>query len=334
MADCTLVNFYEVHDQTGSVITVPSVVVGAGQSLIVKVLMNPSASQTINSVKWNTTEDIVLVSGLARSFILSAPTATTASVVVTLSAAPTGRCAVSVEVVSNYGGVRGVATGTTAVLTQTLTTVSGDYCTAGLTSSFGDTNDLDVVAGTNQLLKATNLVGGNSAAIDVYSAWKRATSTSTSMGWQIVTADSNRTRKSEWIVIQGTSLTANTIAKQAGDNQAAQKGTAVSSALQVKVSDSGAGGAGVPGYNVTFVIASGGGSFGGTATVATDSGGIATAPAWTLGASAGVNTVTVTDAALSGSPVTFTAFGTDNPIGGTGGRRLINGSLIQSVSRS
>lgn len=126
--------------------------------------------------------------------------------------------------------------------------------------------------------------------------------------------------------------TADTMAKQAGDNQAAQVGTAVAVPLQVLVTDSVLG-VPVAGRSMTFVIASGGGSFGGSATVVTDASGIATAPAWTLGASPGINTVTVTDGALSGSPITFTALATSGPVA-TGGRRLIGGSLIQPATRS
>ena len=65
----------------------------------------------------------------------------------------------------------------------------------------------------------------------------------------------------------------------------------------------------VPGVSVTFAVASGGGSATGLSAT-TNAAGIATVGSWTLGASAGANTLTASSGTLSGSPVTFTATGT------------------------
>src|SRR5207237_4861537 len=65
----------------------------------------------------------------------------------------------------------------------------------------------------------------------------------------------------------------------------------------------------VPGVGVTFAVAPGSGSITG-ATQTTDAGGIATVGSWTLGTTAGANSLTATSAGLAGSPVTFTATGT------------------------
>ena len=99
-----------------------------------------------------------------------------------------------------------------------------------------------------------------------------------------------------------------TIAKVSGDNQTATPGTAVPLAPTVRVTD--AVGNSVTGAGVTFAAASGGGTVtGGTQTTATD--GTAKPTAWTLGATAGANTLTATAAAsgVAGSPLTFTATG-------------------------
>ena len=61
--------------------------------------------------------------------------------------------------------------------------------------------------------------------------------------------------------------------------------------------------------SVTFAVASGGGSVTGL-TAMTNASGIATVGRWTLGTSAGANSLTATSAGLSGSPVTFSATGT------------------------
>lgn len=99
---------------------------------------------------------------------------------------------------------------------------------------------------------------------------------------------------------------ARTIAISSGDNQTAIAGSAVATAPSVRVAD--AEGNPVAGVTVVFAVASGGGSVSG-ATAVTDALGIARVGSWTLGQTAGTNTLTATAAGLSGSPVTFTAVG-------------------------
>lgn len=103
---------------------------------------------------------------------------------------------------------------------------------------------------------------------------------------------------------------ASTIALQTGSGQTATAGTAVATAPSVIVRD--ASNNPVAGVNVTFTVATGGGTTsppsGGT--VATDAAGVATLTSWTLGTTAATNTLTASVAGLTGSPVTFTATGT------------------------
>ena len=97
------------------------------------------------------------------------------------------------------------------------------------------------------------------------------------------------------------------ISIRAGDGQTAPTGTAVTTPPSVIVKDS--SGAPVPGEAVTFSVGSGGGSVtGGGAT--TDATGVATVGSWTLGPSAGANTLIATSRGAVGSRVTFTATGT------------------------
>jgi hypothetical protein len=98
-------------------------------------------------------------------------------------------------------------------------------------------------------------------------------------------------------------------AAAAGDGQNAPAGSDVPVAPAVIVRD--AGGTPVAGVPVTFAVASGGGSVtGGDATTGAD--GAAAVGKWTLGGSAGSNTLRATVGAdnVSGNPVTFTATGT------------------------
>lgn len=99
--------------------------------------------------------------------------------------------------------------------------------------------------------------------------------------------------------------TTRNLAKLNGDNQTAVVGSAVATAPSVKVTNK--SGAGVAGVAITFTVASGGGSVSG-ASQTTGADGVATAGGWTLGTTAGANTLT---AAISGgASVTFAATGT------------------------
>jgi hypothetical protein len=105
----------------------------------------------------------------------------------------------------------------------------------------------------------------------------------------------------------GTAAVATSIAKNAGDNQTGVAGQALATTPSVKVTD--ASGNPAAGVSVTFAVATGAGSVAG-ASVATNANGIAAPTSWTLGTTAGGNSLTATSAGLSGSPVTFTATGT------------------------
>ncbi len=102
---------------------------------------------------------------------------------------------------------------------------------------------------------------------------------------------------------------ASTVAMSAGNLQSATVGTAVSIPPAVLVTD--LGGHPLPGLDVTFAVASGGGSLTGAVTL-TDASGVAAVGSWTLGATAGTNTLTATvsGAGISGNPATFSATGT------------------------
>ena len=90
----------------------------------------------------------------------------------------------------------------------------------------------------------------------------------------------------------------------AGNNQSVAAGAAVPVAPSVKVTD--AGDNPIANVQVTFAVASGGGTVTG-ASATTNASGIATVGSWTLGTTAGPNTLTVTSPALAGVSVTFQA---------------------------
>jgi adhesin/invasin len=92
-----------------------------------------------------------------------------------------------------------------------------------------------------------------------------------------------------------------------GNNQTAIVNTAVAVAPSVTIKD--VNNNPVVGTTVTFAVASGGGSITG-ATATTNASGVATLGSWTLGTTAGSNSLTASSPGVNGSPVTFTATGT------------------------
>src|SRR5438552_13484563 len=97
-----------------------------------------------------------------------------------------------------------------------------------------------------------------------------------------------------------------TIARNAG-GESAPVGTAVTPPPSVIVKD--ASGNPVAGVTVNFAVQPGSGTVT-PPTATTGADGIAAATSWTLGPTAGTNTLTATSGTLAGSPVTFPATGT------------------------
>ena len=114
---------------------------------------------------------------------------------------------------------------------------------------------------------------------------------------------------------------------EAGDNQAALAGSAVTVAPAVQVTDQ--YGNAIAGVQVTFAVATGGGSATGLSPTS-DASGVATVGSWTLGTAAGANTLTASTPSLTlaGSPVTFMAVGTT----GTAARLVLVSGNNQSAS--
>jgi hypothetical protein len=104
-----------------------------------------------------------------------------------------------------------------------------------------------------------------------------------------------------------TAAAADSLSLASGDAQSAVVSAAVADPLRVLVTD--AFGNPVSDTTVTFAIVLGGGTLT-DSVVTTNASGIATLGSWTLGATAGANSVTATSDGLAGSPVTFTATGT------------------------
>src|SRR5207253_582284 len=116
-----------------------------------------------------------------------------------------------------------------------------------------------------------------------------------------------RVTVTETAAVTVNSAAAATIAPHGGSGQTAPAGTTVPTPPSVIVTDAFANP--VSGVSVTFAAGSGSGSVTGAAQTS-DASGIATVGSWTLGPTAGQNTLTAMSGGLWGSPVTFSATGT------------------------
>ena len=94
------------------------------------------------------------------------------------------------------------------------------------------------------------------------------------------------------------------VAVQSGDNQSQTVGAALDNPVVVRVSQDGSG---LSGASVAWTVTGGGGSVSPT-TSTTDSDGFAST-VWTLGATAGANSLEASVSGATGSPVTFSATG-------------------------
>jgi adhesin/invasin len=144
----------------------------------------------------------------------------------------------------------------------------------------------------------------NASGIATLGSWRLGTTAGTNT---LTATSGSLTGSPVTFTATAVATAAKTIVLNAGNGQSATVNTNVATAPSVAVSDS--FGNAVAGVTVTFAVATGGGSVAG-GSQPTNGGGIATVGSWTLGTTAGSNTLTATSAGLTGSPVTFTATGT------------------------
>jgi adhesin/invasin len=138
-------------------------------------------------------------------------------------------------------------------------------------------------------------------------------------------AASFTTMSSVTVQASASPVTQDTLQVNTGNGQSATVGTAVTTAPSVRVTDKNSNP--VSGIVVTFAVASGGGSATGLSAT-TNASGIAAVGSWTLGTTAGANTLTASVAGLIGSPVTFTATG----VAGAATRYLVTSSSYGPVA--
>jgi adhesin/invasin len=150
----------------------------------------------------------------------------------------------------------------------------------------------------------TPTIDTTDASGDATTQWKLGTT----IGVQTLTASVAGLTTPATVAATVTAGAPASVTATAGNAQTGAVGAALATRPAVTVRD--AGNNPVAGVQVNFVVTTGGGSGNGTAT--TDASGVATGPQWTLGPTAGAQTLQALVAApgVTGSPVTFTATGT------------------------
>src|SRR5439155_21154 len=253
-------------------------------------------------------------------------------VAVTFSVCPGNGTIIAANQTTDAGGIAAVGSWTlsttagTNKLTAAAQGLSGSPVTFTATGTAGNAGSIAVRAGDNQTATVNTAVATPPAvivqdansnpvqgvavtvAVGLGSGQVTRTLSSTKAEIKTVTATLNgATVVTATANVSVSAAAAAAIAISAGDQQDATVGTAVLVPPAVIVRDAFANP--VSGVAVTFAPGTGGGSVTG-ASQNTNASGIAAVTSWTLGNTAGPNTLTATSGTLQGSPVTFTATGT------------------------
>jgi N-acetylneuraminic acid mutarotase len=178
--------------------------------------------------------------------------------------------------------------------------------TSGGNPVAGQVLNFRVVSGGGSVYGGTELTDDHGIAQEL---WTLGTKASESQKVEVRAVESTTGAEKVFGTFTATALAgpASLLKLAVGDQQTAGVGQTVATPPAVLVTDQ--YGNPVAGIPVGFAVASGGGTVSGASATTTGSG-IAAAGSWTLGPSAGPNSLMATSAGLTGSPVTFMATAT------------------------
>src|SRR5205823_7148322 len=204
------------------------------------------------------------------------------------------------QIALNAGNNQTVAAGSAVPIRPSVIVRDGSgNPVAGVAVTFAVAPGNGTITGPNQTTDASGIAAVASWTLGKPAGVNTLTATSTGLNGSPVT-----------FTATGTAGAPTSIAVSAGNNQSAAVGTAVTTPPAVIVQDQFNNP--VASVAVTFAPAAGSGTVNPTTPVTTGPGGIAAVSSWTLGTTAGPNTLTATAAGsgITGNPVTFTATGT------------------------
>ena len=309
---------------TGTVGAAEQIAVNAGnnQTVTVGTAVPTQPSVIVKDVNGNPVSGVSVTFAVATGggSITGATPTTNASGVATIGSWTLGTAAGANTLTAASAGLTGspvtfAATGT-ASGASTITKVSGDAQTGTVATALGNAFVVKVADGFGNAIQGATVSWGVTTGSGSLSQTSNSTAFDGTASVTLTlgsTAGANSVTASMVgganVVFNATGLAgaATQIAVNAGNSQSATAGTAVTTAPSAVVKD--ANGNPVSGVSVTFAVATGGGSITG-ATPTTNASGIATVGSWTLGTTAGANSLTATSIGLTGSPVTFSATGT------------------------
>lgn len=326
----TVANFtgvYLTYDGR-SVKTMTANSVASGQTATVHTTVGSPPSVIVKDASNNPVANVSVTFAVTSGGGVVSPTTaivTNAAGIATLTSWQLGNIVGSNSVTATASGVSGspitfTATGTAGSVTQVAVSAGNNQSavvnTAVTTPPSVIIKDLynNVVSGVTVTFAVASGGGSvtgpsvvtNTSGIATVGSWKLGTAAGTNTLTATV-AGSGITGNPVTFTATGTAGAATQIAISAStNNQSATVNTGVASAPAVIIRD--AFGNVKSGVAVTFTVASGGGTVvGGSAT--SNANGVAAVTSWTLGASAGTNTLSATSAGLTGSPLAFTATG-------------------------
>jgi adhesin/invasin len=214
----------------------------------------------------------------------------TTSGTITLVAGPASKIASNLQ-----GPISGTAGGPASPAPSVLVTDQSGNPVSGVLVTFAVTAGGGGVTGASQPTNSSGIATVGGWTLGTTAGANALTASATGLTGSPVTFNAT-----------GSAGAATTISASSATTLNATAGTAVSPAPSVLVTD---GVNPVAGVMVTFAVTGGGGSITGSADVPTGPDGIATVGGWTLGTTAGANTLTASVTGLTGSPVTFDATG-------------------------
>ncbi|HUQ48057.1 MAG TPA: invasin domain 3-containing protein [Gemmatimonadaceae bacterium] len=233
-------------------------------------------------------------------------TALTATATVTFVAGPVAAIGIAIPGSNNQSAVVGATVANPPSVKVTDANgngVSGQPVTFAVTSGGGS------VTGAAQTTDASGFATVGSWRLGSVAGTNALEATTSSPAAAVAEGSESAVDRTVTFTATGVAGTPGAIALNSGDGQTAVAGTAVATAPSVKIVDGNNNP--VNGAAVNFAVATGGGSITG-ASATTNSSGIAIVGSWTLGATAGANTITASTAGVSGL-VTISATGIAGP---------------------
>jgi adhesin/invasin len=288
-----------VTDQFGNPVSGVSVtfaVTGGGGSVT-------GAAQTTNAAGLASVGSWTLGTAAGANTLQASVTGLTS---VTFSA--TGTAGAATQIAVNTGNAQNATVNTAvAVAPSVIVRDAFNNPVQGVSVTFAVTGGGGSATGTSQTTNASGIATVGSWTLGTVAGANTLSATSAGL-----------TGSPVQFTATGTAGAATTIALVAGNGQNATVNTAVTTDPSVRVTDQ--FGNNVSGVTVTWARTGGNGSFVCVAvsstncTQTTNAAGLATLVSWTMGTTAGTNSITATVAGLTGSPVSFTATGTAGPV--------------------